>query len=169
MSRAADKSSLQPTVDPLEARRRRREEREKAAAAVVGGAPAAAPVMIEQSSHEHPVRAEASQGREGDSVTAEAAAAQEEAAPAVPVEKPPARTPARRASSRTRPAAAEADLPMPASKEPILRVSVSTRLRADLNESLQQFVQDHRVKTQDTLDLAVEEFLTRRGYPPANR
>jgi hypothetical protein len=167
MNRTADKSELQPTVDPLEERRRRREEREAAAAGVFGTPAPTAPAVVEQDSDETPARGEAPRDGEGDDVTVEAAGREDTTEPAAPAKKTARQ--ARRSAPRPRPVtpAAEGELPMPASKQTTPRVSMSTRLRADLSDALQQFVVDHRVKVQDCMDLAVEEFLSRRGYPPA--
>jgi hypothetical protein len=46
------------------------------------------------------------------------------------------------------------------------RVQLSARVRVAVNEQLQRFVADVDTTVQDTVDLALTEFLTARGYPP---
>ena len=61
---------------------------------------------------------------------------------------------------------AEFTLAMPARRQRWERVQVNTRVRVEIEHVLQQFVRDHDTTVQSCVDLALEEFLTARGYAP---
>ena len=61
----------------------------------------------------------------------------------------------------------EFTLAMPARRQRWERVQVNTRVRVEIEHVLQQFVRDHDTTVQNCVDLALEEFLTARGYVPA--
>jgi len=66
----------------------------------------------------------------------------------------------------------QATLAMPARRARWERVQVNARVRVEVEHVLQRFVRDHDTTVQSCVDLALEEFLTRRGYPllePADR
>ena len=63
----------------------------------------------------------------------------------------------------TRPVAGADVLPMPPARQPQVRVNVNARLKLELNERLRGFVQARRANMQDTIEMAIEEFLARRG------
>lgn len=63
-------------------------------------------------------------------------------------------------------ASAEFKLAMPARRSRWERVQVNTRVRVEIEHVLQQFVRDHDTTVQSCVDLALEEFLTARGYAP---
>jgi hypothetical protein len=46
------------------------------------------------------------------------------------------------------------------------RVQLNTRVRVEVEQTLQRFVFDNDTTVQSSVDLALEEFLSRRGYPP---
>jgi hypothetical protein len=56
-------------------------------------------------------------------------------------------------------------LAMPARRRQLSRVQLNTRVRVELEELLQQFVADHDTTVQNSVDLALVEFLAARGYP----
>jgi hypothetical protein len=58
------------------------------------------------------------------------------------------------------------DLAMPARRRQHERVQLNTRVRADIERTLQRFVLDHQTTVQSSVDLALTEFLAARGYPP---
>jgi hypothetical protein len=70
------------------------------------------------------------------------------------------------------PAASLADgeftLAMPARRPRWERVQLNARVRVEIEHVLQQFVRDHDTTVQSCVDLALEEFLTARGYPPSD-
>lgn len=90
--------------------------------------------------------------------------AQSDSRPATPVAaspKPPKR-PKRPPASV--PAAPGTDvLPMPPTRQPQMRVNVNVRLLPEMNDRLRHFVQAHTANMQDTVELAIDEFLSRRG------
>jgi hypothetical protein len=55
-------------------------------------------------------------------------------------------------------------LAMPARRPRWERVQVNARVRVEVEHVLQRFVRDHDTTVQSCVDLALEEFLTRRGY-----
>jgi hypothetical protein len=57
-------------------------------------------------------------------------------------------------------------LAMPARRPRWERVQVNARVRVEIEHVLQQFVRDHDTTVQSCVDLALEEFLTARGYGP---
>ena len=57
-------------------------------------------------------------------------------------------------------------LAMPARRPRWERVQVNTRVRVEIEHVLQQFVRDHDTTVQNCVDMALEEFLTARGYRP---
>ncbi|SRR5258708_25128829 len=75
--------------------------------------------------------------------------------------KPPKKT---KRSAVPEAAAPGADvLPMPPTRQPQMRVNVNVRLLPEMNDRLRRFVQDHKANMQDTVELAIDEFLTRRA------
>ena len=56
-------------------------------------------------------------------------------------------------------------LAMPARRRQLSRVQLNTRVRVELEELLQRFVTDHDTTVQNSVDLALVEFLAARGYP----
>ncbi len=60
----------------------------------------------------------------------------------------------------------EFTLAMPARRPRWERVQVNARVRVEVEHVLQQFVHDHDTTVQSCVDLALEEFLTARGYRP---
>jgi hypothetical protein len=60
----------------------------------------------------------------------------------------------------------EFTLAMPARRPRWERVQVNARVRVEVEHVLQQFVRDHDTTVQSCVDLALEEFLTARGYRP---
>jgi hypothetical protein len=59
-------------------------------------------------------------------------------------------------------------LAMPARRARWERVQVNARVRVEIEHVLQRFVRDHDTTVQSCVDLALEEFLTARGYPPTD-
>ncbi len=56
-------------------------------------------------------------------------------------------------------------LAMPARRVAWARVQLNTRVRVEVEELLQRFVDDNETTVQNTVDLALVEFLAARGYP----
>jgi hypothetical protein len=54
---------------------------------------------------------------------------------------------------------------MPARRSGWGRVQLNTRVRVEVERLLQRFVDDNNTTVQNSVDLALEEFLTARGYP----
>jgi hypothetical protein len=54
---------------------------------------------------------------------------------------------------------------MPARRHQWQRVQLNTRVRVEVEAMLQRFVTDHDTTVQNSVDLALTEFLTARGYP----
>ncbi len=54
---------------------------------------------------------------------------------------------------------------MPAPRERWRRVQLNTRVRVEVERALQRFVTDHHTTVQNSVDLALVEFLAARGYP----
>jgi hypothetical protein len=46
-------------------------------------------------------------------------------------------------------------------------VQLNTRVRVEVERALQRFVDDHGTTVQSSVDLALVEFLSARGYPLA--
>jgi hypothetical protein len=57
-------------------------------------------------------------------------------------------------------------LTMPARRPRWERIQVNARVRVEIEHVLQQFVRDHDTTVQSCVDLALEEFLSARGYAP---
>jgi len=55
---------------------------------------------------------------------------------------------------------------MPARRSRWYRVQLNTRVRVEVEQTLQRFVYDNDTTVQSSVDLALEEFLSKRGYPP---
>jgi hypothetical protein len=82
----------------------------------------------------------------------------------VPKQAPRKSTTARATRGNTVTTAAT-DLPMPPPKvRKVPRTQLNARVRADIDALLSRFVSEQQVGVQDTLDLAILEFLNRRGY-----
>lgn len=47
------------------------------------------------------------------------------------------------------------------------RVQLNARVRVEVEQILQRFVQEHDTTVQDCVELALMEFLSTRGYAPA--
>jgi hypothetical protein len=60
-------------------------------------------------------------------------------------------------------------LAMPARRQQWQRVQLNTRVRVDVEQLLQRFVVDHDTTVQNSVDLALTEFLAARGYPLAGQ
>jgi hypothetical protein len=60
-------------------------------------------------------------------------------------------------------------LAMPARRQQWQRVQLNTRVRVDIEQLLQRFVLDHDTTVQNSVDLALTEFLAARGYPLAEQ
>jgi len=58
-----------------------------------------------------------------------------------------------------------ADLAMPARRQQWQRVQLNTRVRVEIEALLQRFVSEHDTTVQNSVDLALAEFLAARGYP----
>ena len=56
-----------------------------------------------------------------------------------------------------------AELPMPPARQVEARAAFTARVRLDTNERLRTFIRDHDVTMQDTVELAIDEFLKRRS------
>jgi hypothetical protein len=54
---------------------------------------------------------------------------------------------------------------MPARRHQWARVQLNTRVRVEIEELLQRFVNDNDTTVQSSVDLALAEFLAARGYP----
>jgi hypothetical protein len=54
---------------------------------------------------------------------------------------------------------------MPPQRPRFERVQLNTRVRVEIEQTLQQFVIDHNTTVQSSVDLALAEFLAARGYP----
>jgi hypothetical protein len=57
-----------------------------------------------------------------------------------------------------------AGLAMPQRRSPWRRVQLNARVRVEVEELLQRFVDDHQTTVQGSVDLALVEFLAARGY-----
>ena len=55
------------------------------------------------------------------------------------------------------------DLPMPPARQVEVRIPIGARIRLQLSERLRNFVRDQDVTMQDTIELAIDEFLSRRS------
>jgi hypothetical protein len=53
---------------------------------------------------------------------------------------------------------------MPARRPKWERVQLNTRVRVEVEQLLQRFVDDHDTTVQNSVDLALVEFLAARGY-----
>jgi hypothetical protein len=58
-----------------------------------------------------------------------------------------------------------AGLAMPERRSRWRRVQLNTRVRVEVEQLLQRFVDDHQTTVQSSVDLALVEFLAARGYP----
>jgi hypothetical protein len=56
-------------------------------------------------------------------------------------------------------------LAMPARRPTWARVQLNTRVRVEVEQLLQRFVDENETTVQSTVDLALTEFLAARGYP----
>ena len=56
-------------------------------------------------------------------------------------------------------------LAMPARRSGWGRVQLNTRVRVEVEQMLQRFVDDNNTTVQSSVDLALVEFLAARGYP----
>ena len=56
-------------------------------------------------------------------------------------------------------------LAMPAQRSRFQRVQLNTRVRVEIEQTLQRFVGEHNTTVQNSVDLALAEFLAARGYP----
>jgi hypothetical protein len=56
-------------------------------------------------------------------------------------------------------------LAMPARRSGWARVQLNTRVRVEVEQLLQRFVDDNQTTVQNSVDLALVEFLAARGYP----
>jgi hypothetical protein len=54
---------------------------------------------------------------------------------------------------------------MPERRSRWRRVQLNTRVRVEVEQLLQRFVDDHQTTVQSSVDLALVEFLAARGYP----
>ncbi|MET7419363.1 hypothetical protein [Dactylosporangium sp. NPDC005555] len=54
---------------------------------------------------------------------------------------------------------------MPPQRARFERVQLNTRVRVEIGQALQRFVEDHNTTVQSSVDLALAEFLAARGYP----
>lgn len=54
---------------------------------------------------------------------------------------------------------------MPARRSRWPRVQLNTRVRVEVEQLLQRFVNDNDTTVQNSVDLALVEFLAARGYP----
>ncbi|GAA1505312.1 hypothetical protein GCM10009827_018550 [Dactylosporangium maewongense] len=54
---------------------------------------------------------------------------------------------------------------MPPQRARSERVQLNTRVRVEIEQALQRFVEDHNTTVQSSVDLALAEFLAARGYP----
>ncbi|WP_343871422.1 hypothetical protein [Dactylosporangium roseum] len=54
---------------------------------------------------------------------------------------------------------------MPPRRPRFERVQLNTRVRVEIEQTLQRFVGDHNTTVQSSVDLALAEFLAARGYP----
>lgn len=61
--------------------------------------------------------------------------------------------------------ATEKVVAMPPQRSRFERVQLNTRVRVEIEQVLQRFVEDHDTTVQSTVDLALAEFLAARGYP----
>ena len=61
--------------------------------------------------------------------------------------------------------AAQPTLAMPARRSSWGRVQLNTRVRVEVEQLLQRFVDDNDTTVQSSVDLALVEFLAARGYP----
>jgi hypothetical protein len=84
------------------------------------------------------------------------------AAPAPTVEAPAAERKQPRAERPAVPASEPKDLPMPPTRQVQIRVPIGARIPPELSDRLRQFVHEHNVNMQDTIELAIDEFLARR-------
>lgn len=55
-------------------------------------------------------------------------------------------------------------LAMPERRSRWRRVQLNTRVRVEVEQLLQRFVDDHQTTVQSSVDLALVEFLAARGY-----
>ncbi|MEV0129030.1 hypothetical protein AB0H83_11300 [Dactylosporangium sp. NPDC050688] len=53
---------------------------------------------------------------------------------------------------------------MPPQRPRFERVQLNTRVRVEIEQTLQRFVEDHNTTVQSSVDLALAEFLAARGY-----
>jgi hypothetical protein len=63
--------------------------------------------------------------------------------------------------------ASQPRLAMPARRSGWGRVQLNTRVRVEVEQMLQRFVDDNDTTVQSSVDLALVEFLAARGYPLA--
>jgi hypothetical protein len=56
------------------------------------------------------------------------------------------------------------ELAMPEPRSRWRRVQLNARVRVEVEQLLQRFVDDHRTTVQNSVDLALVEFLAARGY-----
>jgi hypothetical protein len=61
--------------------------------------------------------------------------------------------------------ATEKTVAMPPQRPRFDRVQLNTRVRVEIEQTLQRFVVDHNTTVQSSVDLALAEFLAARGYP----
>jgi len=54
---------------------------------------------------------------------------------------------------------------MPPQRPRFERVQLNTRVRVEIEQTLQRFVVDNNTTVQSSVDLALAEFLAARGYP----
>ncbi|UWP82243.1 hypothetical protein [Dactylosporangium fulvum] len=54
---------------------------------------------------------------------------------------------------------------MPPQRPRFERVQLNTRVRVEIEQTLQRFVVEHNTTVQSSVDLALAEFLAARGYP----
>ncbi|MER7001616.1 hypothetical protein ABT297_00980 [Dactylosporangium sp. NPDC000555] len=54
---------------------------------------------------------------------------------------------------------------MPPQRPRFERVQLNTRVRVEIEQTLQRFVVDNNTTVQGSVDLALAEFLAARGYP----
>jgi len=60
--------------------------------------------------------------------------------------------------------ATEKTVAMPPPRPRFERVQLNTRVRVEIEQTLQRFVVDHDTTVQSSVDLALAEFLEARGY-----
>lgn len=86
--------------------------------------------------------------------------------------RPPERTVLPPAPARTVPTASVSappveaeDAPPPPRRRRQAREQLNSKIRSDLRERLNTFVRAHDSTVQDVLEAALEEYMTRRGWP----